>query len=113
MNVSILVRAGWLVALGHGVLIPASVSAQPANTRLEARAEATIQISVSVAPRFTTSNRASAEGGIELNVASNAPGLRYKVIAQRPDMADDGPLQVLAGSTQPAKSSTLFLIVPD
>ena len=113
MNTFTLVRAGWFVTLGQVVLVPASAIAQSSNTQLGARFEATIQIRVSVAPRFVTSNRAPAgAGGATTDVASNAPGLRYKVIAQK-DMTEGSGLQILTGRVQPAPSSTLLLIVPD
>ena len=113
MNDSILVRAAWRAPLGRALLIFASVSAQSANAQMGARSQASIQIRVSVAPRFMTSNLASAEaGGIAINVASNAPGLRYKVIAQR--LADrSGSLPMPNKEAKPAPSSTLLLIVPE
>jgi hypothetical protein len=113
MNTSTLVRAGWFVALSQVALIPAPATAQSANTQLGARSEATIQIRVSVAPRFITNNRAITEaGGASTDVASNARGLRYSVIAQK-DMAERGGLQIPTGRAQSAPSSTLLLIVPD
>lgn len=92
------------------MLIAASASAQSASTRPGVRSEATIQIRVSVAPRFMTSNRTTTEsGGVSTNIASNAPGLRYKVIAQQDMAGGGGP----TGRAQSAPSSTLLLIVPD
>lgn len=115
MNDSILARAGWFAALGQIVLIPAAVAAQPASTQLGSRSEATIQIRVSVAPRFITNNRSISEAGGAINVTSNAPGLRYKVIAQRQQGmgGKSAGLQIPAGRAQLVSSSTLLLIVPD
>jgi hypothetical protein len=113
MNTSTLVRACWFVALSQVVLIAAPATAQSASTQLGARSEATIQIRVSVAPRFITNNLATTEvGGVSTDVTSNAPSLRYNVIAQK-DMTERARLQSPTGRAQSEPSSTLLLIVPD
>jgi hypothetical protein len=110
----ILVRTSWFAALSQVALVSAPALAQPPSAQLGPRSEATIQIRVSVAPRFVASSQVSAEtAGIAINVASNAPGLRYKVIAlQQSSERDNGALPISIGKA-PATSSTLLLIVPD
>jgi hypothetical protein len=84
-------------ALSLLTLVPTSVPARPANGEFGPRSQGTIEIRVSVAPRFVPT--ASSDRSVDL--VSLAPGLRYHIVAKDPQ------------PTEPDRRHTLYLIVPD
>jgi hypothetical protein len=124
-----------LMGLGLTIAGCCSADAQPARGDFGARSEATIRISVSVAPRFQSRRSASAdENGASADAltrfASNAPNLRYSVralpalpaegglaksdpLARRSDANGGHANLAESGPQQAERAGVLYLIIPD
>lgn len=100
-----------LLSLALAIAIPGSADGQSARGDFAASSQATIRISVSVAPRFQSprsgspaqSGPADASAGLT-RLSSNAPALRYSVSVYPPQRAE---------GSQPGRASVLYLIIPD
>lgn len=93
-------RALLSTAVCSLTFVSTSALARPANGEFGPRSQGTIEIKVSVAPRFVA--RASSDrtnGGVA--IASLASGLRYHIIAMDRQAPESG------------RRSPLYLIVPD
>lgn len=99
------------VMFGSGVALAASTpaAAQAVRGSLGARSQATIRISVSVAPRFAIGQL---PGSIDKRPAappiwSITPGLRYTIVADAPD-------ELSRGAKEPdRRTSRVYLVSPD
>lgn len=86
--------------MGLLMFVSTPAPARSANGEFGPRSQGTIEISVSVAPRFVAS-ASSNPTNRDINITSLAPGLRYHVVAKDPAPRD------------PDRRDTLYLIVPD
>lgn len=102
-------------------LAPQSASAAPLRGDLGAQSRASIEIRVSVVPRFHVGSRAGA-----LEVSSNAPTLRYDLVLDDPArsavaparvshgaIGDKQPLAIQDAAVPPSTGNLLVLVVPD
>jgi hypothetical protein len=110
-NASALIRFAFGLALA--LALAAGAGAQTSNGVMGPQSRATIRISVSVMPRFSVAEGRNAAGIASdqsgpmqpLNVSSNAPGLRFSLVAASEAQRDS------AG--QSADGARLLLVVPD
>jgi hypothetical protein len=109
---SIHIRAALLAPLGLVTLASASAPAQSVRGQLSERSEATIRIEVSVAPRLAANQASAHDSDSAMHFTTNAPGLRYEVVAQPlPHPAEVGS-QIPVGTMRPSPN-TLWMVVPD
>ena len=104
--------AAGLASFPLAMVAPSAADAQAVHGAFGARSEASIRISVSVAPRFQGNPSASQsqDGPLDASAQmspfhSNAPGLRYSVSIS--------PVTNSQDSKAPQSDRVLFLIIPD
>lgn len=88
-------------AISSLALISSSALARPANGEFGPRSQATIEIKVSVAPRFVAGTSFPDRPNSDVAIASLAPGLRFHIVAKDRQ------------ATEPDRRNPLYLIVPD
>lgn len=117
-------KFGQVAAAAIGIQLPQAAPAQSIRGGMGPQSRATIEIRVSVAPRFTLQPTSNGMGGNEKSPAllSNAPGLRVRlVMAPRVQPGDDedtlhpvGLAKDTAAAPQPKTvQPPLLLISPD
>jgi hypothetical protein len=118
-----------LVSSNLALLVPTSARCQSLRGQLGPQSRASIRISVSVAPRFMIKGEASSPdaprvdaagaGRSDVQFASNAPGMRYTVIAEAapmtmvdvPDATERRSHDLQSASKEAAPP--IFIVVPD
>jgi|tagenome__1003787_1003787.scaffolds.fasta_scaffold20962694_1 hypothetical protein len=109
------------LSMGLAIAAPGVADAQAAHGDFGLRSQASIRLSVSVAPRFespSASSQRDPSGGQSTRFASNAPSLHYsvKVYPAQPALhgADDGkPTDARSETRQAVRTGVLFLIIPE